>query len=143
MKLKLNILAHIPTSRVLRGVQRALPVTCLTYLWGISGGQAPWCLVCSFISLPLLLGKQCSDACHASDGLCCTLESFCLLKNSRTRKYLRAFVFKCVSPPTKNISNPTGEMAQRLRVLATLPEVLAPVYNKIWCPLLVCRHICT
>ena len=47
----------------------------------------------------------------------------------------------------------TGEVAQELRALTALPEVLSSIpnnhmvaqhhlYNEIWCPLLVCRHTC-
>jgi hypothetical protein len=44
----------------------------------------------------------------------------------------------------------SGEMSQRLRALAALPEVLSSIpsnhmvapYNEIWCPLLACRHTC-
>jgi hypothetical protein len=45
-----------------------------------------------------------------------------------------------------------AEMAQRLRALAALLEVLSSIssnhmvthnhFNVIWCPLLVCRHTC-
>jgi hypothetical protein len=53
---------------------------------------------------------------------------------------------------TKGFALGAGEMAQRLRALAALPEVLSSnpttawwlttIFNEIWCPLLAFSHIC-